>query len=50
MLRGRTVPVIDLSESLGAVRGPSGESATVVVAYVGAQRVAIEVDRSGRRG
>jgi two-component system chemotaxis sensor kinase CheA len=50
VLRDRTVPLIDLSESLGTVRSTeAGEAADVVVANVAGRWAAFEVDRVGER-
>ncbi|HEX4861706.1 MAG TPA: chemotaxis protein CheW, partial [Rhizomicrobium sp.] len=50
VLRDRTVPLIDLAETLGRQCGDrSGSEAIVVVASLSGQLGAIEVDRIGER-
>ena len=50
VLRERTVPLIDLGESLGSNRAePSAGAAMVVVAAVSGQWAGLEVDRVGER-
>ena len=50
VLRGRTVPLVDLAQSLGTQAGPlGGDSTLVVIAEIDGDVGALQVDRVGER-